>query len=143
VAITKGHTRLASTRMTSVWKWLTRPIHHRDVHQIRLAVEQRDSAQLEALLDPDVTVAVASGHREHPAVRVVRGRYDAVALLLHGITSAPGFALAERSINGQAGLTLSHKGAVTAAMNIDFTRGAVSGIWVQLCPEMLRNWNAV
>jgi hypothetical protein len=127
----------------AVWRRLFRPVHYRGVHQFRLAAEQRDSVRLEALLHPDVTVAVASDDREHPTVRVVRGRYDAVALLLHGITNAPRSALAERSINGQAGLTLSQNGAVAAAMVIDFTSGMISGIWVQLRPEMLRNWNSV
>lgn len=129
--------------MVGVWKWLTRPIHYRGVHQFRLAAERRDFVGLEALLHPDVAVAVASDDRQHPTVRVVRGRHDAIALLLHGIGHAPGSALAEGTINGQAGLTLSQNGAVAAAMIIDFTGGLVSGIWVRLRPEMVRRWNSV
>jgi len=145
-----GMTLVSKTQQTTtgspviaVWKWLVGPLHHRVVHALRQAAERHDPVGVAKLLDPDVAVVVDSGDIEHPTIRVVRGRYDAAVLLLHGLTSRPPFDLAVRSINGQAGLTLSHGGRVTAALNIDFTAGAISGIWVRLQPEMMRNWNTL
>lgn len=98
---------------------------------------------MEALLDPKVAVVVDSGESEHQTIRAVRGTYDAIALLLHGMGAPTGRSLIERSINGQAGLTLSRGGEVTAAINADFTGRFISMVWIQLQPEMLRNWNKV
>lgn len=86
-------------------------------------------------------MVVGSGETEPQTIRVVGGTYDAVALLMHGLGAQPGLEITERSINGQAGLTVSRGGEVTAAINVDFTGRLISMVWIQLQPEMLRNWN--
>jgi hypothetical protein len=55
----------------------------------------------------------------------------------------PGLAVTERAINGQAGLTLSRGGEVTAAINVDFSGRLISMVWIQLQPELVRRWNTV
>jgi hypothetical protein len=133
----------AASPWAAAWKWLTRPTHFRAVRDFRIAAERRDAARLVTLLHPDVAVLVDSGDTEHQTIRVVHGTYDAIPLLLHGLGSQPGLQIAERSINGQAGLTLSRDGGVTAAINVDFTGRLISMVWIQLQPELQRNWNTV
>ncbi|MHA6694923.1 hypothetical protein [Homoserinimonas sp. A520] len=142
-----GKARTERADAASLWaaglKWLTRPIHHRAVHDFRIAAERRDGARLEALLDPGVAVVVDSGDTEHQTIRVVHGTFDAIPLLVHGMGAQPGLEIAEGAINGQAGLTLSRGGEVTAAINLDFTGRRISMVWIQLQPELVRRWNTV
>ncbi|MEX1077829.1 MAG: hypothetical protein WED09_01815 [Homoserinimonas sp.] len=144
----KQETRTGQENSATSWaatagRWLTRPAHYRAVHDFRIAVESGDAARLESLLDPDVAVVVHSGETENSTVRVVGGHYDAIALLLHGVTSQPGLTLVERSVNDQAGLILCRGEEVTAAMTVDFTGRLVSMVWIRMRPEMLRHWNKV
>ena len=121
---------------------LMHPLHHRAVHEFRDAAENGDADRLASLLDPDVAVVVDRGDRAHPAIRVVRGAYEAVALLMHGMaaTAAPDVVIEERAVNAQAGLML-HRGSRTiAAMTVDFTGGLISVVWIRLRPEQLRHW---
>ncbi|HEU4797664.1 MAG TPA: hypothetical protein VFT63_01980, partial [bacterium] len=120
-----------------------RPTHYRAVRDFRIAAESGDAERLASLLDPGVAVVVDSGETQPPTIRAVGGICDAIALLLHGMAAQPGLALAERSINGQAGLTLSRGDEVTAAMNVDFTGRLISMVWIRLRPEMVRHWNKV
>jgi hypothetical protein len=133
----------AASPWASALGWLIRPTHYRAVHVFRMAAERRDAARLGVLLHPDVAIVVDSGESDPPAIRVVRGTYDAIPLLIHGLGAKPGVDVADRSINGQAGFTLSRDGKVTAAINVDFTGGLVSMLWIRLQPEMLRHGNKV
>lgn len=133
----------AASPWAAVWKWLARPTHYRAVRNFRIATERRDAAQLVSLLDPGVSVVVDSGETDPQTIRVVSGAYDAIPLLIHGLGAQPGLKVAERSINGQAGLTLSRGGEITAAMTVDFTGRLISLVWIQLQPEMMRHWNKV
>ena len=127
----------------SVIDWLHRPLHHKAVHAFRRAAESGDTERLASLLDPGVTVVVDAGDRDQPMVRVVRGAYEAIALLMHGMAAKPGLVIDERSVNAQAGLMLSRGGETIAAMTVDFTRGLISMVWIRLRPEKLRHWNEV
>lgn len=122
---------------------ITRPLHHRAVHEFREAAEHGDAAHLASLLVPGVAVVVDSGDREHPAIRVVRGIHDALVLLLHGMAAKPGLVIDERSVNAQAGLILNRHDEPIAAMTLDFTGGLISVVWIRLRPEKLRHWNEV
>ena len=121
---------------------LMRPLHHRAVHEFRDAAENGDADRLASLLDPDVAVVVDRGDRENPAIRVVRGAYEAVALLVHGMAVAaePDVAIEERAVNAQAGLMLNRGNRTIAAMTVDFTGGLISVVWIRLRPEQLRHW---
>jgi RNA polymerase sigma-70 factor (ECF subfamily) len=119
-----------------------RPTHFTAVRRLRRAAESGDVERLESILDPDVSVVVDSGDEKNPTIRVVRGTRDAVALLVHGLSSHSG-AVVERSVNGQAGLMLTRGGEPTAAITLDFTRRLVSMVWIRLHPEARRHWNMV
>ncbi|WP_139415415.1 hypothetical protein [Agromyces laixinhei] len=123
--------------------WLKRPTHHRAVHEFRDAAESGDAERLSALLDPEVAVVVDSGDRQHPAIRVVRGAYEAVALLMHGMAARSGVVIEERAVNAQAGLMLNRGDEAVAAMTVDFTGGLISVVWIRLQPVQLRHWNEV
>jgi hypothetical protein len=118
--------------------------HHQAVRDFRLAAERRDMQRLASLLDPDVAVVVDSGGTKNPTtVRMVRGTYDAIALLVLGLGQQPGVSVSERSVSGQAGLMVSRHGEVTAAITIDFRGPLLSVVWIRLQPEVLRHWNSV
>ncbi len=119
---------------------LMRPLHHRAVHEFRDAAENGDADRLTSLLDPEVAVVVDRGDRQHPAIRVVRGAYEAVALLMHGMAPKPGVVIEERAVNAQAGLMLNRGNRTIAAMTVDFTGGLISVVWIRLHPEQLRHW---
>ena len=106
--------------------------HHRSVHELRTAAESGDVARILPLLDPAVAVVVDPGRTAECEPRVVRGRLDAVDLLLHGMLARPGLAIDERPVNGQSGLVLRRGDEPTAAITVDFTRGLVSVVWVTL-----------
>lgn len=122
---------------------VTRPLHHKAVHELREAAELGDAERLAALLDPAVAVVVDRGDREERAIRVVRGVQDAITLLTHGLAPKPGLVIDERSVNAQAGLMLTQSGRTLAAMTVDVTRGFISVVWIRLHPVRLRHWNAV
>ncbi|HEY6800456.1 MAG TPA: hypothetical protein VI121_07415 [Agromyces sp.] len=119
---------------------LMRPLHHRAVHEFRDAAENGDADRLTSLLDPEVAVVVDRGDRQHPAIRVVRGAYEAVALLMHGMAPKPDVVIEERAVNAQAGLMLNRGNRTIAAMTVDFTGGLISVVWIRLHPEQLRHW---
>lgn len=120
-----------------------RPLHHKAVHAFRDAAENGDVDRLASLLDPDVAVVVDRGDREHPAIRIVRGAYEAIALLIHGMAGKPDVVIEERAVNAQAGLMLNRGDRTIAAMTVDFTGGLISVVWIRLRPEQLRHWNEV
>jgi RNA polymerase sigma-70 factor (ECF subfamily) len=119
--------------------WLPRPLHHRAVRDFRSAAVSGDAARLESMLAPDVAVVVDGGDDEQPALRMVTGTFDAVALLLHGLGRKPGLDVVERQVNGQSGLLLIADGEPTAAMTIDFAGALVSVVWIRLHPLALRH----
>ena len=127
----------------AVWEWLARPTHYRAVRNFRLAAASGNATWLASLLEPNVAVVVDAGHPGHQSVRVVDGVHDAIALLRHGLGEKPGRAIAERSVNGQAGLVISDDDTATATMTVDFTGRLISVVWIRLRPEMLRHWNTV
>lgn len=120
-----------------------RPLHHRAVHEFRAAAERGDAERLASLLDPAVAVVVERGDRDHPVIRVVRGAYEAVALLMHGMAAKPDLVIEERAVNAQAGLMLNRGDETIAAMTVDFTGRLISVVWIRLRPDKLRHWNAV
>lgn len=122
-------------------RWLTRPIHHRIVHELRAACERGDIARLTSLLQPDIAVVVDAGDDSHPTIRMVRGMSDAVPLLLHGMGSGAHVDIEERTVNGQAGLLLHRGDATIAAVGIDVTSRLISAVWILLNPEPLRHGN--
>jgi hypothetical protein len=132
-----------ATSWTAVWDWVARPMHYRAVHAFRIAAQSGDGAKLASLLDERSAVVVEAGDARHPAIRVVRGAYEAIALLMHGMSGKPGLVISERSVNGQAGLMLSRGGRAIATITIDFTGRIVSTVWIQLNPYELRHWNHV
>lgn len=120
-----------------------RPLHHRAVHKFRDAAENGHADRLVSLLDPDVAVVVDRGDREDAAIRVVRGAYEATALLIHGMAAKPDVVIEERAVNAQAGLMLNRGNRTIAAMTVDFTGGLISVVWIRLRPQQLRHWNEV
>ena len=140
---TKDDPAATGPMWAAVWEWLARPMHYKAVRKFRMAAQHTDPADLTALLDPDVTVVVDSGETGQQTVRVVRGLYDAVALLRHGMGNHDGLDVVERSVNGQAGLVLSRNGTATAAVTVDFTGQRISMVWIRLHPEIQRHWNTV
>ena len=62
----------------------------------------------------------------------VRGAYDAVPLLMHGLASRPGLAIAEREVDGQAGLVVRGSGAAPIAVTVDFTGRLIATLWIRL-----------
>jgi hypothetical protein len=89
------------------------------VRELTIATEARDARKLAVLLDPAVAVVVESGDADHPQVRMVNGTYDAIPLLIHGLSAQPGLVVVEGSVSGQAGLLLRRRGD-TAAITVDF-----------------------
>lgn len=130
-------------RWRRIWEWLSRPTHYRAVTRFRSAIEQGDTAILEELLHPDVAVMTEAGSPEHPARRVVVGAYDAIPLLMHGMSTHDGLSIDVRSVNGQAGIILTDRGTTTATMAVDFTGDRITMVWIRLRPYVLRHWNHV
>jgi len=126
---------LTSQGRSTSWERLFRPLRHRAVHELRVAAEHGDSGQLVSLLDPGVAVVVESGDVEHPLIRMVNGTYDAIPVLVHGLSARPGQVVHERSVNGYAGLTLSRDNEQTAAVTIDFAGRLISSVWIRLRPR--------
>lgn len=127
----------------AAWEWLARPTHYRAVRNFRIAASSGNVTRVALLLEPNVAVVVDAGQAGHQSIRVVDGVHDAIALLVHGMAEKPGRAIAERSVNGQAGLVISHDNTATATMTIDFTGRLISVVWIRLRPEMQRHWNTV
>ena len=130
-------------RWRRIWEWLSRPTHYRAVTRFRSAIEERDSTILEELLHPEVAVVTEAGSPEHPARRVVVGTYDAIPLLMHGMSTKNGLSIDVRSVNGQAGIILKGRGTTTATMAVDFTGNRITTVWIRLHPYELRHWNHV
>ena len=116
----------------TVWEWLARPAHFKAVHGFSTAAQSGDEARLAALLDPEVAVVVEAGEAAHPTIKVVKGVYEAVALLRHGMAPRPGVTVSERPVGSQAGLVLTRGGAPTASVTVDFTGRLVSVVWIKL-----------
>ena len=133
----------APLRRGEPWSRLARPIHSKAVHRFRDAAESADGVRLASLLDPGVAVVVDPGDSEHPTIRVVRGVYEAIALLQHGMAVQPGLVIDECAVSGQAGLMLNRDGQATAAITIDFAGRLISVVWIRLHPVKLRHWNEV
>jgi hypothetical protein len=129
--------------LTAAWDWLARPTHYRAVHKFRVAAQSGDAVQLAPLLHRRSAVVVDAGGAEQPEVLVVRGAYDSIALLLHGMAEQPGLVIDERSVNGQAGLMLNRGDEVIAAITVDFTGRFISTVWIRLHPQPLKHWNHV
>lgn len=127
---------LTPSRWATAWQWMTRPPHHRAVHDLRVAAQSGDNARLESLLNADVAVVVESGETDDPKIRMVNGAYDAVALLRHGLAEQPGLVVVERAVNGQAGLVLRRYNRQTAAVTVDFTGRLIGSVWIRLDPRV-------
>jgi hypothetical protein len=140
---TRAPDRPGATGLTAAWEWLARPHHGRAVRRFRAAAEAGDLDRLGELLHPTASVVVDSGDSEHPTIRVVNGAIDAATLLVHGMKRRPGLAIAERSINSQAGLLMTRGAEAIAAMTIDFTGSRIGLVWIRLHPAQLRHWNRV
>jgi hypothetical protein len=123
--------KLQTTRQRPSTRWAWRG-RRRSVHALRAALERRDASLLESLLGPHVAVVVESGAEEAPTIRMVRGAYDAVPLLVHGLASRPGLTIAEREVDGQAGLVIRGGGAEPIAVTVDFTGRAIAALWIRL-----------
>lgn len=133
----------SQSRWAAAWEWLARPTHYRAVRNFRMAATSGNTARLASLLEPNVAVVVDSGEAGPRSIRVVDGVHDAIALLRHGMADKPGRAITERSVNGQAGLVITHGDSATATITIDFTGRLISVVWIRLRPEMQRHWNTV
>ena len=118
----------ARPRPSTRWAWRGR---RRSVHALRAALASRDASLLESLLGPDVAVVVESGTEEAPTIRMVRGAYDAVPLLMHGLASRPGLTIAEREVDGQAGLVIRGGGVDPIAVTVDFTGRLIAALWIR------------
>jgi RNA polymerase sigma-70 factor (ECF subfamily) len=131
--VTRHENRASSpTLWQTVWEWVARPSHFKAVHGFSAAAQSGDEALLGALLDPEVAVVVEAGEAAHPTIKVVKGVYEAVALLRHGMAPRPGVIVAERPVGSQAGLVLSRGGEPTASVTVDFTGRLVSVVWIKL-----------
>jgi RNA polymerase sigma-70 factor (ECF subfamily) len=143
----KEATRTASTdappRLTAARRWFARPLHHRAVHEFRVAGVGADSARLRSLLAPDVAVVVDGGGSVEPMIKVIRGVDEALMVLVHGLATQPDVVVEESAVNAQAGLMLRRRGEAIAAMTIDFSAHLISVVWIRLYPERLRRWNHV
>jgi len=150
-ALTIGQARRATsepenssaTPWERLWEWLTRPTHYRAVRALHYAIQTRDSGLLDPLLDPEIAVVLEDGELEHLDRRIVAGRHDASALLLHGLGAHAGLRLDIRSVAGQAGLMLTDRGQPAAAIAVDFTGRRITMVWIRLHPYALRHWNRV
>jgi hypothetical protein len=140
---TVGEGEAPETRWGAVRSRLTRPAHHRLVHDLRLAAGSGDRERIASVLRPDVSVVVDRGDGQHQTIRVVKGTYDATALLVHGLGDQAGRTVVEHSINGQAGLVTSTDGVPTAAIAVDFVGSLISVVWVRLHPVILRHGTSV
>lgn len=126
----------------ALWEWVARPTHYSAVRRLRTIALQQDLAALSAVLHPDVTVAVTSTRGGHEKTVVARGTRDAAPVLLHGFKGGPGVVVAERAVDGQAGLVMTTDDELTAMITVDFTGRLVSLVWVRLHPDHLRHGNA-
>lgn len=134
-----GHT---TSRRDALWEWIARPTHYLAVRRFRTIAQEQDLPALVATLHPDVAVAVTSTRRGHERTVVARGARDAAPVLLHGFRGGAGVAVAERSVDGQAGLVMRSGDEVTAMVTVDFTGRLVSLVWVRLHPDHLQRGNA-
>jgi hypothetical protein len=113
--------RIGPTALTAAWEWLARPTHYRAVRKFRVAAQRGDAERLTSLLEPGIAVVVDAGQGDAHPIRVV----------------------AERSVNGQAGLMVSDGTETSAAITVDFTGRRISVVWIRLHPTTLRHWNMV
>lgn len=118
-----------------VWEWLARPSRYRAVRRLRTLAQAQDQAALIDALHPDVTVAVTSMRDGCENTVVARGARDAVPVLLHGFRGGDGVVVAERSVNGQAGLAMTIGDELTALITVDFRGRLASLVWVRMRPE--------
>jgi hypothetical protein len=125
------------------WEWVTRPTHYRGVRALRFAIATGNSGLLEPLLDPAIAVVIEGGDHDQLDRRVVVGRHDASALLMHGLGAHAGLRIDIRSVAGQAGLMLADRGHAAAAIAVDFTGRRITMVWIRLHPYVLRHWNRV
>lgn len=126
----------------AMWEWIARPMHYSAVRALRTAAQSGSTPRLSPLLHPHISVAVTSADPVNPTTVVARGTRDAVPLLLYGLAPRPGVLVAERSVNGQAGLVMSLEDEVVAMIIVDFTGRLVSLVWVKLRPEHAHHWLA-
>lgn len=126
----------------ALWEWVARPTHYVAVRRLRTIAQEQDLPALVATLHPDVAVAVTSTRGGHEKTVVARGARDAAPVLLHGFRGGPGVDVAERSVDGQAGLVMRSGDEVTAMITVDFTGRLVSLVWVRLHPDHLHHGNA-
>ncbi|MGB3376167.1 MAG: hypothetical protein WBA87_13635 [Microbacterium sp.] len=119
----------------ALWEWAARPSHYGAVRRLRTLAQAQDLPALIAVLHPDVTVAVTSMREGREDTVVARGARDAAPVLLHGFRGGDGVVVAERSINGQAGLAVTSGDELTALVTVDFTGRLVSLVWVRMRPD--------
>jgi len=131
----RERTERATLLWETVWEWVARPSHYAAVRRLRTLAQAQDHAALTATLHPDVAVAVTSMHDGHENTVVARGPRDAAPVLLHGFRGGHGVEVAERSVNGQAGLVMTSGGELTALITVDFTGSLVSLVWVRMRPD--------
>jgi len=136
-------THQAGRPWSMVRSWLPRAPHHNRVHNFLAAAERSDEELLAAMLDPRVSVVVDGGEGGSAKTRVFTGIKDAVSLITYTMARRSDVMIEELPINGQAGLMLSRASEAIAAINIDFTGGLVSLVWIRLHPQQLRRGNRV
>lgn len=126
----------------ALWEWVGRPTHYAAVRKLRTLAQDQDLPALVATLHPDVAVAVTSTRGGQEKTVVARGTRDAAPVLLHGFRGGPGVDVAERSVDGQAGLVMRSGDEVTAMITVDFTGRLVSLVWVRLHPDNVHHGKA-
>lgn len=117
------------------------PTHSKAVGVLQAAIISRDSSAISKLLSPSVRMVIDPGGHGRQSARVLVGVADAVRMLLHGTTPAPGRKLALREVNGQAGLILMRGDLAEATIGIDFDADRASIIWIRLHPDYQRHGN--
>lgn len=131
----RGKPRQPHAGSSMTWERVLRPVRHRAVHALRVAAEHGDTGRLGELLDPAVAVVVESGDADNPLIRMVSGTYDAVPVLVHGLSAQRGQVVDERPVNGYAGLVLSRNDERTAAVTVDFAGRLIRSVWIRLSPQ--------
>jgi RNA polymerase sigma-70 factor (ECF subfamily) len=138
----QGRHEHSTSLRDALWEWVARPTHYPAVRKLRIIAHEQDQPALIAMLHPDVAVAVTSTRGGVEKTVVARGARDAAPVLLHGFNGGPGVVVAERAVDGQAGLVMTNGDEVTAMITVDFTGRLVSLVWVRLHPDHLRHGNA-
>ncbi|MFC7787700.1 hypothetical protein ACU045_01850 [Microbacterium sp. MAHUQ-60] len=131
----QDHGGRATPLWEAVWEWVARPSHYAGVRRLRTLAQAQDQAALVAALHPDVTVAVTTTQDGQESTVVARGPRDAAPVLLYGFRGGHGVQVAERTVNGQAGLAMTRGDELTALITVDFTGRLVSLVWVRMRPD--------